>query len=149
LIISTKGRYGVRAMFVLAKRYEQDEPTSIKYIATEQSISEQYLEQLFSKLKHADLIKSVRGQKGGYSLTKEPNNISIGDIIIALEGPLAPSECVIEDNDSCENIECCTTRSMWKKIYDGFNTVVNSLSLGDMLEEYRENIKENKQDGRC
>ena len=136
-------------MFVLAKRYEQDEPTSIKYIATEQSISEQYLEQLFSKLKHADLIKSVRGQKGGYSLTKEPNNISIGDIIIALEGPLAPSECVIEDNDSCENIECCTTRSMWKKIYDGFNTVVNSLSLGDMLEEYRENIKENKQDGRC
>ena len=149
MIISTKGRYGVRAMFVLAKRYEQDEPTSIKYIATEQSISEQYLEQLFSKLKHADLIKSVRGQKGGYSLTKEPNNISIGDIIIALEGPLAPSECVIEDNDSCENIECCTTRSMWKKIYDGFNTVVNSLSLGDMLEEYRENIKENKQDGRC
>ena len=84
MIISTKGRYGVRAMFVLAKRYEQDEPTSIKYIATEQSISEQYLEQLFSKLKHADLIKSVRGQKGGYSLTKEPNNISIGDIIIAL-----------------------------------------------------------------
>lgn len=149
MIISTKGRYGVRAMFVLARQYENIEPTSIKYIATEQSISEQYLEQLFSKLKHSELIKSMRGQKGGYSLTKKPEDISVGDIIRSLEGPLAPSECVIENSDCCDNIDFCTTRSMWMKIYDGFNDVVDSVTLGDMLFEYRVNIKENEQDGRC
>lgn len=149
MIISTKGRYGVRAMFVLAKRYENGEPTSIKYIATDQDISEQYLEQLFSKLKHAELIKSIRGQKGGYTLSAEPSDISIGEIIRALEGPLAPSECVVEEYDCCKNIECCTTRSMWKSIYDGINNVVDSLSLGDMLNDYNENIKNNKEDGRC
>ena len=149
MIISTKGRYGVRAMFVLAKQYHLKEPTSIKYIATEQAISEQYLEQLFSKLKKAELIHSIRGQKGGYTLTKSPDSISVGDIVRALEGPLAPSECVVDNYDYCENIECCTTRSMWKKIYDGFNQVVDSVSLGDMLEEYKVNSKENKQDGRC
>ena len=87
MIISTKGRYGVRAMFVLAKRYEQDTLTSIKYIANEQGISEQYLEQLFSKLKTAKLIESVRGQKGGYRLMSSPSEISVGQILRAFGRP--------------------------------------------------------------
>lgn len=139
MIISTKGRYGVRAMFVLAKRYEQDTLTSIKYIANEQGISEQYLEQLFSKLKTAKLIESVRGQKGGYRLAAAPVDISVGQILRALEGPLAPSECVVDENEVCNKTESCTTHNMWKTIYDGINRLVDEMSLADMLSDYKKN----------
>ncbi len=142
MIISTKGRYGVRAMFVLAKRYEEEALTSIKYIAAEQGISEQYLEQLFSKLKTAGLIESVRGQKGGYRLNSSPSDISVGQILRALEGPLAPSECVVDENEVCAKSESCTTHNMWKTVYDGINRVVDDMSLADMLNDYRVNQNE-------
>ena len=140
MIISTKGRYGVRAMFVLAKRYDESELTSIKYIANEQGISEQYLEQLFSKLKTAGLIESVRGQKGGYRLANKPSDISVGQILRALEGPLAPSECVVDENEVCDKSDSCTTHNMWKTIYDGINRVVDKMSLADMVKDYNENL---------
>ncbi len=148
MIISTKGRYGVRAMFVLAKRYNEQELTSIKYIANEQEISEQYLEQLFSKLKSANLIESVRGQKGGYRLTASPSEISVGQILRALEGPLAPSECVVDETDVCSKSESCTTHNMWKAVYDGINRVVDEMSLADMLNDYNKN-KNDIENCRC
>ena len=149
MIISTKGRYGVRAMFVLARRYESGELTSIKYIADEQNISDQYLEQLFAKLKSAGLIESVRGQKGGYRLAQAPSAISVGQILRSLEGPLAPSECVIENNDYCGKTEHCTTYLMWKSIYDGINDVVDSFSLADMISDYKRNASEKINMSRC
>lgn len=139
MIISTKGRYGVRAMFVLAKRYDDNKLTSIKFIANEQGISEQYLEQLFSKLKSSQLIESVRGQKGGYRLKLSPKDISVGQVLRALEGPLAPSECVVDDKDVCVKAEVCTTHNMWKTVYDGINQVVDAVSLADMLKDYNDN----------
>jgi len=87
LIISTKGRYGVRAMFELALQSD-GAPVSIKSIAERQSISETYLEQLFQKLRQAGLLTSLRGAQGGYLLAKPPGEISVGDILKALEGPL-------------------------------------------------------------
>ncbi len=142
MIISTKGRYGVRAMFVLAKRYNEEELTSIKYIANEQEISEQYLEQLFSKLKTANLIESVRGQKGGYRLSAPPTDISVGQILRALEGPLAPTECVVDETGGCAKSESCTTHNMWKTVYDGINRVVDEMSLADMLNDFNKNNNE-------
>ena len=149
MIISTKGRYGVRAMFVLARRYKTGELTSIKYIAEEQGISDQYLEQLFAKLKSAGYIESVRGQKGGYRLSKVPKDISIGQILRVLEGPLAPSECVIKDSKVCAKTEHCTTYMMWETVYNGINRVVDSYSLADMVSDYEKNEKLHLEDSRC
>lgn len=139
MIISTKGRYGLRAMFTLAI-FGQQEPLSIKFIAESQNISELYLEQLFSRLKSANLIKSIRGASGGYLLGAEPKDITIGMIIRALEGPLTPSECVMEES-TCENSESCITRVIWQKIYDGLNNVVDSITLQDMLNEIEHQCK--------
>lgn len=139
MIISTKGRYGLRAIFTIAM-YGQKEPLSIKFIAENQNISELYLEQLFSRLKSAKLIKSMRGASGGYLLGMEPKDITIGMIIRALEGPLTPSECVMEDS-ACENSESCITRVVWQKIYDGLNNVVDSITLQDMLNEIEHKCK--------
>lgn len=133
MIISTKGRYGVRAMFVLAQNYENG-PMSIKNIAADQQISEMYLEQIFSKLRRGELILSLRGAQGGYVLAREPKDISVGDILHALEGPLAPADCVVEND--CINAGKCGTRAIWKRIYDGINDVVDSISLQDMLNDY-------------
>ena len=141
MIISTKGRYGLRAMFELAKEYGEA-PRSIKHIAELQGLSEQYLEQLFSKLKAAGLVKSTRGAGGGYSLTDAPQNITVGCVLTALEGPLTPAECVGDDAQGCENIGMCTTHIIWQRIYDGFNNVLDSITLGDMVNDFKRQTKD-------
>ena len=90
--LSTKGRYGLRAMIDLA-RYSEEEPVSIGSIAMRQGISERYLEQLVAKMKKAGLVKSIRGASGGYVLAKDSSEISVGDILRALEGSLEPVKC--------------------------------------------------------
>lgn len=132
MIISSKGRYGVRAMFVLAQRYAQG-PQSIKQIAAQEALSETYLEQLFAKLRASGLVVSARGAGGGYRLARSPATISVGEILIALEGPLSPADCVL---DSCENSHDCATHAIWCRIYEGINSVVNSITLQDMLDDY-------------
>ena len=88
--LSTKGKYGLRALIDLAQ-YSEDSPVSITSIARRQDISERYLEQLMSKLKKAGLVKSIRGANGGYVLAKEAKDISVGDVLRALEGNLEPA----------------------------------------------------------
>ena len=134
MILSTKGRYGVRAVFEVAIN-QQDGPVSIKTIAANQNLSELYLEQLFSKLKSNGIIKSVRGYKGGYLLNRQPDEITIGNILRALEGPLAPAECVMADWE-CENSESCIMHGVWQKIYDGINGVVDSMTIQDLVSDY-------------
>ena len=94
--LSTKGRYGLRAMIDLA-RYSEKEPVSIGSVAARQEISERYLEQLVALLKKAGLVKSIRGASGGYVLAKKPSEISVGDILRALEGSLEPVKCAAFD----------------------------------------------------
>jgi Rrf2 family transcriptional regulator, cysteine metabolism repressor len=134
MIVSTKARYGVRAMYVLAENVAVGKPISIKYIAGVQKISEQYLEQIFSKLKKAQLVRSIRGQKGGYVLNKRPDEISIGQVIRSLEGPLAPVNCV-HDESCCDKIDSCCANAMWTSIYNDVNKVVDSYFISDMLKE--------------
>lgn len=149
MIISTKGRYGLRAMFELAKAYGEG-PLSIKQISSSQALSEQYLEQIFSKLKSAGLVESIRGAGGGYRLSSKPKGISVGSILTALEGDLSPADCVGGDA-CCENMELCTTHIIWQRIYDGFYRVVNSITLQDMVDDYERLTKEKPQakDIRC
>ena len=89
--LSTKGRYGLKAMFELSLT-QKNGPVPLRQIAQKQNISEQYLEQIFSALKKAGLIKSVRGAQGGYLLVKEPKDITVGDILIVLEGRVSISD---------------------------------------------------------
>ncbi|NMB17183.1 MAG: Rrf2 family transcriptional regulator [Firmicutes bacterium] len=133
--ISTRGKYGVRAMFDLAMRYGQG-PIPLKTIAERQEISEHYLEQLMGNLRRAGLVNSVRGAQGGYELAFTPGEIKIGQIIRVLEGPIAPVECVEDGADpACERFDSCATRLLWERLRDSMTEVLDSTTLADLCEE--------------
>lgn len=137
--LSTRGRYGLKAMFDLALFYGE-RPVSLTSIAERQAISVNYLEQLITPLRKAALVKSVRGAQGGYMLAKDPAEITVGEILTTLEGPLAPTDCVIvEDDGACDHSKYCVTKVIYEKIYESITTVVNSISLQDMLNDYTKN----------
>jgi len=135
MILSTKGRYGLKIMYELALNYGEG-LMSLKEVAQRQQLSETYLEQLIAHLKKAGLVRSIRGAQGGYELTRKPEEISVGEIIRTLEGPLAPSECVVDDEPECTKAENCVTRLIWEKIMEGINNVVDSITLNDMVNDY-------------
>ena len=133
--ISTKGRYGLRALIDVAQ-FSEIEPVSISSIATRQGISERYLEQLMALLKKAELIKSIRGAGGGYVLAKDMSEISVGDVLRALEGNLEPVECAaFQENDTCEAAGGCVTKYVWQRINDSINQTVNEISIRQLVEE--------------
>lgn len=133
--LSTKGRYGVKAMVDLAIHYGES-PISIKSISQRQGISEYYLEQLFSALRKAKLIKSIRGAQGGYVLNKLPEEITVADIMEVLEGPIEISDCV--EGTTCNNGNCCATRIVWQKIKTSIEDVTTSVTLKDIVNDYNE-----------
>ncbi|AFS78340.1 transcriptional regulator BadM/Rrf2 family [Gottschalkia acidurici 9a] len=135
--LSTKGRYGLKAMFELALHYGEG-PIPLKNVADNQRISEHYLEQLIAVLRKNGLVNSVRGAQGGYMLVDSPNKITVGSIIRALEGDIAPSDCVIEDSNVCDRESKCVTKSVWIRIRDSINDVIDSITLQDMVEDYIE-----------
>ena len=133
--VSTKGRYGMRAMLDLALCPEGD-PVSISSIASRQHISEAYLEQLMAKLKKAGLIESQRGATGGYRLARKKEEISVGDILRALEGNLDAVACPgIADESGCEGAELCVTKYVWQQINESIARTVNGISLSDLVRE--------------
>lgn len=133
--LSTKGRYGVKVMFDLAQHIGEG-PISLKSVAERQDLSENYLEQLISGLRKANLVKSVRGAQGGYILAKEPEQIKVGDVIRVLEGPIAPVDCKGEGSEECcEKAEQCVTRVVWEKMRDSIAEVLDSITLKDLLED--------------
>ena len=132
--LSTKGRYGVKAMVDLAIRYG-GEPVSIKSISERQKISEYYLEQLFAPLRKANIINSIRGAQGGYVLSKAPENITIYEIMEVLEGPVEISDC-LDEGVSCSNTDCCATRLLWSKIKNSIDDVTKSTTLKDIVDDY-------------
>ena len=121
--ISTKGRYGLTIMMALAKKHGEG-PISLKSIAKEHDLSEHYLEQLIAPLRNAMLVKSVRGAYGGYMLAKEPQEITAGDIIRVLEGPISPVE--VMDNEEPAK------RDLWIKIRDAVKEVLDNTTLLDL-----------------
>lgn len=121
--ISTKGRYGLTIMMALAKKHGEG-PISLRSIAKEHGLSEHYLEQLVGPLRNAGLVKSVRGAYGGYILEREPDNITAGDIIRVLEGPISPVE-VMDDEEPAK-------RELWMKIRDAVKDVLDNTTLEEL-----------------
>lgn len=133
--LSTKGRYGLRAMIDLAK-YSTGEPVSITSISDRQGISERYLEQLMGLLKKSGLVKSVRGAGGGYMLAKDLKEISVGDVLRALEGNLELVDCPgLLVQDGCKSADNCVTKYVWKRINDSINQTVEEIKLDQLVEE--------------
>jgi Rrf2 family transcriptional regulator, cysteine metabolism repressor len=121
--ISTKGRYGLTIMIALAKQYGEG-PVPLRKIAAEYELSEAYLEQLVAPLRNSGLVKSVRGAHGGYMLTRSPKEISAGDVIRVLEGPIQPVEG-IED-------EAQPQRELWVRIRDAVKDVLDKTTIEEL-----------------
>lgn len=121
--ISTKGRYGLTIMLELARKHGNG-PTSLKSIARDNHLSEHYLEQLAAPLRNAGLIKSIRGAYGGYVLAKEPEQITAGDIIRVLEGPITPVEGIKEEEPA--------KQALWIRIRDAVKDVLDTTTLNDL-----------------
>ncbi len=139
--VSTKGRYGLKAVVDLAVNHE-DGMISIKSIAQRQGLSENYLEQLFASLKKSGIIKSVRGAQGGYMLAKPDDRITVGDVLRALEGALFPVECMDFDYPTeCDKSDTCVTAPVWAKLRDKINEVVDSITISDLVKDYESKTK--------
>lgn len=135
--MSTKGKYGVRAVYEIARHYGKG-PISIKEIAERQGISFSYLEQLLHKLGKAGLIESVRGPAGGYLLARKPSELTIGDIVRTLEGPIALSHCLEpgEEPGECNQADDCVARMVWAKVGAKIEQALDSISFNDLLSHH-------------
>ena len=143
LKLSTKGRYGVAALYELALHYGEG-AVSLRSIAEHQGISEHYLEQLMSVLRNAGLVTSVCGAQGGYMLVREPARITIGEIVTVMEGPIALVDCLLtsaEAEDQCCAKAChCATRGIWEKVCDSINQVLNHITLAEICQQSQEHL---------
>ena len=133
---STRGHYGLRAMVKLAQAYGEG-PLALNDIAQAENLSEGYLEQLVAALRRAGLVKSKRGIRGGYQLTAQPSSITVGEVLRALEGPLAPVECASEvmAPGCCERETVCASRLVWQRMRDSIAQVLDSTTLADLCPE--------------
>lgn len=134
--ISTKGRYGLKAMMDLAI-YSLGEPLNLKSIAERQNVSEKYLEHIFSALKKAGLIKSIKGTQGGYILAHQAGQITVGNVIRALEGELATAEELSPEDDAADVLGKCINQNVYQKIDESVNKLLDSMTLEALQQEYR------------
>ena len=114
------------------------EPISLKDIAKRQEISDKYLEQIISVLNKAKYVKSVRGAQGGYILTKQPKEYTVGMILRLTEGSLAPVAC-IEEEETCDKMHVCATALVWHKMNEAINQVVDNMTLQDLVDYEQKN----------
>lgn len=137
--LSTKSRYGVRAMLDLAFHYKYG-PVSVGDIAKREDISVHYLEQILNRLKKEGLVKSMRGPKGGYVLSRPPARIKISQIVEVLEGGIAPVNCVSgrKRKRNCERIGKCIAKTLWDRLGEKIKNYLDSVTLADLLKEARE-----------
>lgn len=147
--LSTKGRYGLKAVIDIAMNSE--EPVALSSIAQRQSISVSYLEQLIAKLKKAGIVNSIRGAQGGYVLARCAQDISVGEILRALEGDLYPVDCAEINGVEkfCTSSDRCVTKHVWKRITDSINDAVDGIMLSELVEEGKaiQKQKEMEQNG--
>lgn len=138
LRVSTKGRYGLRMMIDIAMN-QKEGPVSVRDVAVRQALSDKYLEQIITHANKAGLLNSVRGAGGGYLLSREASDITVGEILRAVEGDLAPVACVMEGEDeasSCDNADGCATFELWRDIKTAVDQVVDNRSLQDLIDNF-------------
>ena len=133
--LSTRGRYGVRFMFDLATHYGKG-PIYLKDIAQRQGISEKYLWHLVTPLKSAGLITAVRGAKGGYYLSRSPQDINLMDIVRTLEGPICFVDCV-ENSSLCNRADGCISREVWDEVSRKVGEILSGITLENLMERQR------------
>ena len=137
--LSTRTRYGCRAMVELALNYGEG-TMSLQEIASRQDISVKYLDQILAPLKTAGLIRSIRGARGGHVLARDPSTISLSDIVHVLEGSLAPVDCV-DAPELCPRSTFCVTRDIWKELGDRMEDVLCSTCLSDLADQQRSKLE--------
>jgi Rrf2 family protein len=135
--LSTRTRYGVRAMLELAQNQNAG-PLQLKIVAQRQDISVKYLDQLMAILKSAGFIRGIRGAKGGYILAKAPNQIKLSDVFNCLEGSVTTVECV-EDEDYCARAADCVARQVWTQVQEAITNVLQSITLQDLVDRTKKN----------
>jgi len=134
--LSTKGKYGVRAVYEIAKSASPG-PITIREIAERQGISVSYLEQIMNRLGRAGLIESVRGPGGGYLLGKKQADLTIGDVVRALEGPIALSHCLEPGmSEDCYQADDCVARMVWTKVGAKIEEALDSITFNDLLQQH-------------
>ena len=133
--LSTRAQYGIRASLELACNYGKG-PLQIKIIAQKQEISVKYLEQIMAILRSAGFVRSFRGAKGGYVLTKPPNQVKISDLFNALEGPIVTVEC-LESDQYCARAADCVARELWSQVQQAIIGVLESVTLEDLVERVK------------
>ncbi len=131
--ISTRGRYALRLMMDIAM-HDNGEPVRIKDIARRQEVSEKYLEQIIAILNKAGFVRSIRGPKGGYTLSKKPEEYTAGMILRLTEGSLAPVSCLEMDVNDCPRQNQCATLELYKRIDNAVHQVVDNVTLADLVD---------------
>jgi Rrf2 family protein len=129
--ITTKSRYAVRAVYALLLMGGDKDPVSLKKIAEYETISLKYLEQIFSTLKKHGIVDSVRGTYGGYVLSKDLRDISVKDIIYAMDGPVKPVDCI--DRSKCEKYDDCSVNWLWDGLKNIVDNYLEKISLDKMI----------------
>lgn len=133
--ISTKGRYALRLMIDLAE-HSNGKYITLKDISARQEISIKYLEQIITQLSKAGLLKSVRGPQGGYKLSKDSKDYTVGDILRVTEGNLSPVACLESDTNKCSNYEKCSTVDFWAGLYQLIQKYVDNVTLEDLVSKH-------------
>lgn len=130
--VSTKGRYAIRLMVDLA-RQDKNVFTSLRDISQRQNVSMKYMEQIVGQLSRAGLLESVRGPQGGYKLIKPVQQYTVGEILRATEGSLAPVVCLEGDENTCERAPTCPTLPFWEGLYGVITQYVDNVSLQELV----------------
>ncbi|MHC4636524.1 MAG: RrF2 family transcriptional regulator [Planctomycetota bacterium] len=130
--LSTRTKYSIRAIIEIASHYGKG-PLQSKIIAQRQDLSVKYLEQLIAILKSADFVRSIRGAKGGYVLSRPPKDIKLSEVFRALEGSVVTVEC-LENDDYCNRTGNCVSKELWAEVEDAVYKVLESKTLQDMVD---------------
>lgn len=134
MMVSTRGRYALRMMLDLAD-WQGDGYVALKDVADRQGISKKYMEQIIPALNRANLLQTVRGSQGGYRLTKPPSEYSVGEILRATEGSMAPVSCLESPTNPCQRQGECETLFIWEGLEQAINAYLDGISLQDVLDE--------------
>ncbi len=143
--LTTKGRYAVTAVLDLAF-HQKDGPVSLAAISERQHISLSYLEQLFAKLRRNDVVSSTRGPGGGYKLKRDASEISVSDVILAVDEDCQMAKC--DDIDSCNGDYQCLTHDLWQELSDEIRSFLDGISLAEVMANERVREVSVRQDGK-
>jgi Rrf2 family cysteine metabolism transcriptional repressor len=129
--VSAKEQHGLRLMAELAQQYGQG-PVPLNEVAQAGDMSVDYLEQIVPYLRDAGLLNSTRGARGGYELSRTPADITVGQVLRALEGDILPIRCLSEETQPCAQMPICTARTVWQTVYDRVSQTLDTMTLADL-----------------